>query len=56
MAAVTKGQVPAPRDEARRDVSIAQLTAKADLVLEELGEVIATMARMLREGAEDGGT
>lgn len=47
--------VPPPRgNDAKRDVSIAQLTAKADLVLEELGEVIATMARMLREGAEDG--
>lgn len=51
----TNRRVPAPRNsDAKRDVTIAQLTAKADLVLEELVEVIAAMARMLREGAEDG--
>lgn len=37
----------------RQDVSLAQLTAKADLVLAELVGVIEAMAVLLRQGAHD---
>lgn len=42
-----------PDECARREVSIAQLTAKAELVIEELTGVIVEMAEMLRKGASD---
>lgn len=47
-------KVPAPRtnaEAAKAEVSIAQLTAQADLILVELRSVIGEMANMLRRGA-----
>lgn len=45
--------MPSPREDspARKDMSIAQLTATADLILVELHGVIGEMAGMLRKGA-----
>lgn len=40
---------------ARQDLNVAQLTAKAELVMEELTGVIADMAALLRRGALDVG-
>lgn len=47
-------RVPAPRNGgAKQEVTIAQLTAKADLILVELVGVIGEMASMLRKGADE---
>lgn len=36
-------------ERARRDVSVATVTAKADLLLSELSDVVEQMASMLRD-------
>lgn len=45
--------MPSPRENSpiRKDMTIAQLTVKADLILVELHGVIGEMAGMLRKGA-----
>lgn len=40
-------------DEFRRDQTISNLTAKADLILEELDGVVGQMAHMLRSAYGD---
>ncbi len=51
-----EARVPTQRDRAGKDLSVAQLTAKAELVMEELAGVIADMAGLLRKGAQDAGS
>lgn len=40
---------------ARTDMTIAQLSAKADLILDELSLVIEQMANAFREGTDNNG-
>lgn len=47
--------LPSQRDLVRKDLNVAQLTAKAELVMEELAGVITDMAELLRRGASNAG-
>lgn len=46
---------PTTRDPAAQEVSVARLTAKAELVMEELMTVVMDMAELLKAGAVDAG-
>jgi len=51
--AAEAAKMPNSHDRARQDLNVAQLTAKAELVMDELAGVIADMATLLRKGASD---
>jgi hypothetical protein len=46
----------APGTTPAQDLTVATLTARADLILEELDDVVKQMSTMLRERAANNGT